>query len=107
MTAQVRFAIHDGELRIRVPPELEPLDDFLESEIGADRAVLDIVEHHVRHDRQWEFAGDSCELVLDGDTVTITHDYTGTAVTLARRDLRDLLADLGAFLGGVRRREKS
>lgn len=99
LTARVRFAMHNGELHIRVPPELEPLDDFLESEIGADRATLDIVDHHVRHDRKWKFAGNSCELALDGDTATITHDYTGTTITLTRHDLHDLLAELSTILG--------
>ncbi|GAB3443035.1 hypothetical protein [Actinophytocola sediminis] len=97
-TTQVQFAIVDHELEVSAPTALTPLDDFLESEIGTDDATLDLVDHHVRHDRTWQFAGDACHLSLDGETVVIRHNYTGAAITLTRTDLRTLLATLRTFL---------
>jgi len=97
-TAQVHFAIVDDELAVSVPPALEPLNDFFETEIGTSDAMLDLIEHHVRHDREWQFTGDSCHLEIDGETVTIEHAYTGASAVLTRVDLRALLADLRALL---------
>jgi hypothetical protein len=97
-TTHVHFTIVDDELRVSVPPALEALDDFFETEIGTSDAMLDLIEHHVRHDRTWQFTGDACHLHLDGDTATIEHNYTGARTILSRADLRTLLADLRALL---------
>lgn len=98
-TTQVQFAISDGELEVSAPAALEPLDDFLETEIGTDGDMLELVGHHVRHDRVWRFAGDACQLNLDGETVTVTHNYTDTSTVLTRAEFRNLLGDLRVFLG--------
>ncbi|WP_133904281.1 hypothetical protein [Actinophytocola oryzae] len=83
------------------PPALAPLDDFLETEIGTDETMLDLIEHHVRHNSTWHFTGDACQLDLDGGTVTVKHGYTGASTTLPRADLRALLADLRTLLTGA------
>lgn len=97
-TAQVHFTIVDDELAVSVPPELEPLNDFFEAEVGTSDTTVDLIEHHVRHDRGWQFTGNACQLTLDGETVTVTHTYTGACTSLSRTDFRAILAHLGAVL---------
>jgi uncharacterized protein YacL (UPF0231 family) len=97
-TTHVHFTIVDDELRVSVPPALETLNDFFETEIGTSDAMLGLIEHHVRHDRTWQFTGNACHLHLDGETVTIEHNYTGARTSLTRTDLRALLTDLRALL---------
>jgi uncharacterized protein YacL (UPF0231 family) len=97
-TAQVHFAIVDDELEVTAPPALVPLDDFFETEIGTSEAMLDEVEHHVRHDRTWRFTGDACHLRLDGEDVVVEHGHSGASATITRTDFRALLADLRAVL---------
>jgi hypothetical protein len=99
-TRHVHFAIVDDELHVSVPQELETLNDFFETEIGTSDAMLGLIEHHVRHERTWQFTGNVCHLRLDGETVTIEHDHTGARTTLTRGDLRVLLTDLRALLAG-------
>lgn len=99
VATQVRFAIIDGELEVSAPSTLEPLDDFLETEIGTDDATLDLIDHHVRHDREWQFSGNACQLRLDGERVTVRHNYTAASVDLSRDDLRGLLAALRVVVG--------
>lgn len=96
--AQVHFAIVDDELEVSAPPELEALRDFFETEIGASDAMLDLIEHHIHHDRIWQFTGDACHLQLDGETTVIENTYTDTRATLTRTELRALLANLRALL---------
>lgn len=93
-TAQVHFTIVDDDLEVAVPPELEPLDDFLETEVGTSEATLDLLEHHTRHTRTWRFTGNACQLDLSPATVTITHLHTGSGTSLSRADFLSLLADL-------------
>jgi hypothetical protein len=97
-TTHVHFTIVDDELQVSVPQGLETLNDFFETEIGTSDAMLGLIEHHVRHERTWQFTGNVCHLHLDGDTVTIEHDCTGTRTTLTRADLRALLSALRALL---------
>ncbi|MCE7001807.1 hypothetical protein LWC34_02970 [Kibdelosporangium philippinense] len=97
-TTRVRFTIVDDELRVSVPKELDTLTDFFETEIGTSEAMLGLIEHHVRHERTWQFTGNACHLYLDGQTVTIEHDYAGTRTTVDRADFRILLSDLRAVL---------
>jgi hypothetical protein len=97
-TTQVHFTIVDDELEVSAPPALEPLNDFFETEIGTSKAMLDLIEHHVGHDRTWQFTGDACHLRVHGESVTVEHEYTGASTTLPRADLRDLLATLGDLL---------
>jgi hypothetical protein len=97
-TTQVHFAIVDDELEVSAPPALEPVGDFFETEIGTSDAILDLIEHHVRHDRTWQFTGDAGHLRLDSETVTIDHNYTGARAILTRTDLRALLIELRALL---------
>jgi hypothetical protein len=97
-TAQVHLTVVDDDLEVVVPAELEPLDDFLETEIGTSETTLDLVEHHVRHARTWSFTGDACQLDLANATVTITHLHTGVSVELSRADLLGLLAELRVLL---------
>jgi hypothetical protein len=97
-TTRVTFTIVDDELVVSAPPALEPLDDFFEIEVGASDAMLDLIEHHVRHSREWRFTGDACHVKLDGETVTIEHSHTGAHMSLTRTDFHDLLADLRALL---------
>jgi uncharacterized protein YacL (UPF0231 family) len=96
-TTQVHFTVVDDELEVSVPPELEPLNDFFEIEIGTSDARLQLVKHHVSHDRTWQFTGNACRLHLDGETVVIEHNFAGTRMTLTRADLRALLTDLHAL----------
>jgi hypothetical protein len=97
-TTQVHFTIVDDDLKVSAPPGLKPLDDFLETEVGTSDAMLDRIEHHVRHDRTWQFTGNACHLRLDGETATIKNTYTGASTVLTRTDLRALLTDLRALL---------
>jgi hypothetical protein len=97
-TTQVHFTIVDDELEVSAPPALEPLNDFFETEIGTSDAKLGLIEHHVRHVRSWQFTGNACHLHLDGETVTIEHNYTGARTILTRTDLRALLTALRALL---------
>lgn len=97
-TTHVHFTIVDDELAVSAPLALAPLDDFFETEIGASDAMLDLIEHHVRHDRTWQFTGDACHLDLDGETVVIEHLHNGARLTLTRADLRALLTDLRTLL---------
>lgn len=97
-TAQVHFTIVDDELEVSVPAELAPLNDFFEIELGTSSAMLDLLEHHVRHDRTWQFTGNACHLDLDGESVSIKHAYTGARTLLTRADFRALLTDLRALL---------
>lgn len=97
-TTQVHFTIVDDELEVSAPLALEPLNDFFETEIGTSDAMLNLIEHHVRHMRTWQFTGDTCQLQLDGESVAIEHNYTGARTTLTRSDLRVLLANLRAVL---------
>jgi uncharacterized protein YacL (UPF0231 family) len=97
-TTQIHFTIVDDELTVSAPPGLEPLHDFFETEIGTSDVMLSHVEHHLRHGRTWQFTGNACRLLLDGETVTIQNNYTGTSTVLTRADLRALLTDLRALL---------
>lgn len=97
-TAHVHFTIVDDELQVSVPQEFDALSDFFESEIGTSDAMLRLIEHHVRHERTWQFTGNVCHLHLDGETVTIEHDHTDARTTLTRADLRALLIDLRTLL---------
>jgi hypothetical protein len=97
-TTSVHFAIVDDELEVSAPPALAPLGDFFETEIGTSDDALDLVEHHVRHERTWQFTGDACHLRLDGETVTVEHLHTGARTTLTRTDLRTLLTGLRTLL---------
>lgn len=97
-TTHVHFAIVDEELQVSAPQELAGLNDFFEAEIGTSEAMLGLIEHHVRHEPTWQFTGNVCHLHLEGDTVTIEHDHTGTRTTVTRADLRALLTDLRVLL---------
>ncbi|MBP2330426.1 uncharacterized protein YacL (UPF0231 family) [Kibdelosporangium banguiense] len=97
-TTHVYFTVVDDELQVSVPQELAALGDFFESEIGTSNAMRGLIEHHIRHERTWQFTGNVCHLHLDGETVTIEHDYNGTCTTLTRADLRALLTDLRVLL---------
>ncbi|GAB3872887.1 hypothetical protein ACFQ1S_06760 [Kibdelosporangium lantanae] len=97
-TTQVHFSIVDDELEVFAPPALAAVHDFFETEIGTSDAMLNLIEHHVRHDHRWQFTGDACHLHLDGETITIEHGYTGARTILTRMDLRTLLTDLRALL---------
>lgn len=97
-TTQIHFTVVDDDLEVSAPPALEPLNDFFETEIGTSEAMLDLIEHHVRHDRTWHFTGDTCHLRLDGETVTIEHNYSGAGTVLTRSDLRVLLTNLRTLL---------
>jgi uncharacterized protein YacL (UPF0231 family) len=97
-TAKIRFSIVGDELEVSAPPAMEALGEFFETEIGTSDAMLDLIEHHVRHDRLWGFTGNACDLRLDGETVTIEHNYTDAHAILTRTDLRALLTDLRALL---------
>lgn len=97
-TTRVHFTIVDDELKVSAPPELEPLSDFFETEIGTSDAMLDLIEHHVRHERTWQLTGNACHLQLAGETVTIEQNYTDGHASLARTDFRALLANLRALL---------
>jgi hypothetical protein len=96
-TKRVHFTLVGDELRVSAPPELEPLSDFFETEIGISNAMLDLIEHHVRHDRAWRFTGNACHLDLNGKTVSIEHNYTDARTIVTRTDLLALLADLRAL----------
>lgn len=97
-TAQVRFTLVDDELEVSAPAELDALTDFFETEIGTSDAMLDLITHHIRHERTWRFTGNACHLRLDGETVTIEHEHTGARAVLSRGELRALLTDLHAVL---------
>ncbi|MCT2582647.1 hypothetical protein [Actinophytocola gossypii] len=97
-TAQIHFAIVDDELAVTAPPALAPLVDFFEIEVGTSDAMLDEVEHHVRHDRTWRFTGDACRLRLGVEDVVVEHTHTGASATVPRTEFRGLLADLRAVL---------
>lgn len=97
-TTQIQFTIADDDLAMSVPPELAPLDDFFETEIGTSDAMLDLIEHHVHHDRTWRFTGNACHLRLDGESVTVEHNHTGATASITRADLRTLIANLRALL---------
>jgi hypothetical protein len=97
-TAQVHFTIVDDELEVSVPPALEPLKDFIETEIGTSDVKLDLIDHHLRHDRTWQYSGDACRLDLNGERATVKHSYTGAFVQLTRAELRDLLTTLRDLL---------
>lgn len=97
-TAQVHLTIVDDDLEVAVPAELEPLDDFLETEVGTSDATLCLVEHHVRHDSGWRFTGNACQLDLENAMVTITHHHTDASTCLSREDFLGVLADVRALL---------
>jgi hypothetical protein len=97
-TAQVHFRLVDDELEVTAPAGFGALSDFFETEIGVSAAVLDLVTHHVRHDRTWRFTGNACHLLLDGETATIEHQHTGERTVLNRGELRTLLTDLHELL---------
>jgi hypothetical protein len=97
-TAQVHFTVIDDELSVSAPAELAPLTDFFETEIGTSEAMLDLITHHVRHDRTWRFTGNACALALSGETVTIEHLHTGARAVLTRAELRALLSELRALV---------
>jgi hypothetical protein len=97
-TTHVHFTIVDDELHVSVPPELETLTDFFETEIGTSSAMLNLIEHHIRHERTWQFTGNACHLQLNAETVTIEHHHTGAHSTLTRADLRALLTALRAVI---------
>ncbi|MGB3438711.1 MAG: hypothetical protein WBA97_08150 [Actinophytocola sp.] len=97
-TTQIHFAVVDNELEVSAPPALAPVTDFFETEIGTSDTMLDLIEHHVRHDQTWRFTGDTCHLSLDAETVTIEHNYTGASTNLTRTDLKALLTNLRDIL---------
>ncbi|MEV4315008.1 hypothetical protein [Actinocrispum sp. NPDC049592] len=97
-TTDVHFTIVDDELQVSAPLALAAVDDFFETEIGTSETMLALIEHHVRHDRTWQFTGNVCHLGLDHDTVTIEHHYTGARTTLTSADFRTLLAGLRSLL---------
>ncbi len=92
----VRFArARDGHVSVSAPLDLQPIEDFLESDIGDDVPGLELVIEHARHPGPgaWGFAGDSCHVSIGPDDVRVENDFTGEYVTLPRLDFLHILDD--------------
>ncbi|HEU5470851.1 MAG TPA: hypothetical protein VFV67_09375 [Actinophytocola sp.] len=95
-TSTVRFARDaDGGIRVTVPPDLHPLDDFLETDLGDSASALDQVVGRVRDGGAdpWAFGGDCCHLTVHADEVLIENDFTGARVTLSRAEFLAIADD--------------
>ncbi len=90
----------DGSVSVSAPGDLQPLEDFLESDIGDDVRALDIVLEHARDPAPWGFGGDSCHVSIGPDDVRVENDFTGQDVTLPRADFLRILEDYAAAVTG-------
>ena len=98
----VRFArARDGHVSVSAPHDLQPIDDFLESDIGENVAELESLIAHTRDPNPAPrgFAGDSCHVSIGREDVLVENDFTGEHVTLPRADFLDILT---AYAGAIR-----
>jgi len=98
----VRFArARDGHVSVSAPRDLQPIEDFLESDIGDNVPELELVIEHARNPgpAPWGFGGDSCHVSIGPDDVRVENDFTGEYVTLPRLDFLHILAE---YAGAIR-----
>jgi hypothetical protein len=92
----------DGSVSVSAPGDLQPLEDFLESDIGDNVRELDLVIGHARDPgpTPWGFGGDSCHVSIGPEDVRVENDFTGQDVTLPRTDFLRILEDYAAAVTG-------
>ena len=61
----------DGHISVSAPRDLQPIEDFLESDIGDNVPELELVIEHARNPgpSSWGFGGDSCHVSIGPDDV--------------------------------------
>lgn len=102
-TESVRFTRNaDGCVNVSVPPDLQPLDDFLETDLG-DSDALELVVGRVRDaaTTRWVFGGDCCHLTVRGGEVLIENDFSGREVTLSRAEFLVIVAEFARAVNGT------
>lgn len=98
----VRFArAQDGHVSVSAPHDLQPIDDFLESDIGENVAELESLIAHAREPNPAPrgFAGDSCHVSIGPEDVRVENDFTGEYVTLPRVAFLDILTAYAGAIG--------
>ncbi|HET9142211.1 hypothetical protein [Actinophytocola sp.] len=82
-----------GRVAVAVSPDLRPLDDFLETEIGESLSTLALITGRVRAGEPWAFGGDCCHLTVRAGEVCLENDFTGCRVTLAGAEFLDIAGE--------------
>lgn len=85
----------DGYVVVTVSPDLQPLDDFLETEIGESLTTLALVTARVRAAgaEPWTLGGDCCHVTVRSAEVLIENDFTGRALTLSGSEFLEIAAE--------------
>jgi uncharacterized protein YacL (UPF0231 family) len=91
----------DGHVSVSATPDLQPLDEFLETDIGDNLSDLELVTHHARHPGSdpWGFGGDSCHVTIAAEEVLVENDSTGQQVALSRSEFLEILRDYAKVVG--------
>jgi uncharacterized protein YacL (UPF0231 family) len=95
-TKAAQFARNaDGYVVVTVSPDLRPLDDFLETEIGESLSTLGLITARVRaaDAEPWTFGGDCCHLTVRSDEVLIENDFTLCRLTLSGTEFLEIAAE--------------
>ncbi|HEX6352256.1 hypothetical protein [Actinophytocola sp.] len=105
MPSRVQFSRGEGgRVSVSASPGFQPLDDFLESDIGDDLSELRLVAEHARDcgPEPWGFGGNSCHVTISRENVHVENDFTGEQVTLPRSDFVQILDDYAHELSTAR-----
>jgi hypothetical protein len=97
----VRFSRGEGgHVSVTASPEFQPLEDFLESDIGE----LRLVAEHARDSgpEPWGFGGNSCHVTIGSEEVRVENDFTGQQVTLPRSEFVRILDDYAHEVSSAR-----
>lgn len=103
LTRCVRFARSgDGSVSVSAPPDLQPIDEFLETDLGESPAERRLVAEHARDPGPdpWGFGGDSCHITVRPETVLVENDFDGRRVTVPRTEFVRILGDFERALAG-------
>jgi hypothetical protein len=93
-----------GHVSVTASPEFQPLEDFLESDIGEDLSELRLVAEHARDSgpEPWGFGGNSCHVTIGPEEVCVENDFTGQQVTLPRSEFVRILDDYAHEVSSAR-----
>jgi hypothetical protein len=106
-TRCVRFSHDaDGHVSVTASPDFQPLDDFLESDIGDNVSELELFADRARtcEPEPWGFGGDSCHVTVGPKDVLVENDFTGQHMTLPRNEFLKIIDDYAHAVSAARDR---
>lgn len=91
-------------MSVSASPDLQPLDDLLEGDIGENIPDLEIIAEHTRNPGPdpWGFGGDSCHVSIGPGEVHVENDATGQAVTMPRAEFLRILDEYAGAVAAAR-----